>query len=195
MSYRAVRRLRWAVLLGGLVPALLLACTLGASSEEFGEFPGWFAPSVTCLDDLKDLEMEQLQQVFAMGWPSTPSGLGRGEVLMLANTRHARMRARMANAVWKGKYFEDDGTFINQWCGFRALHSSAAEGCSWFDGRPCIVLEYPPGTPLFANMRDEIREVAPGLWLGMFFEREPCPKFRGFFALECAPEKHGRFHR
>jgi hypothetical protein len=39
-------------------------------------------------------------------------------------------------------------------------------------------------------MRDEIREVGPCLWLGMFFEREPCPKLRGFFALQCKPDKH-----
>jgi hypothetical protein len=56
-----------------------------------------------------------------------------------------------------------------------------------------VVLQYPPGTPIFANMRDEIRQVGPDVWMGMFFDRD-CKKFRGFFALECAPEKHKRRH-
>ncbi len=117
-------------------------------------------------------------------------GLGKGTVLLLVNTKHARLKAHMNNAVWKGKRFEEDGNFINQWLCFTALRFTLSEGPSWYDGRPCIVLDYAPGTPVFGNARDEIREVAPGLWLGMFYDKEPCPKLRGFFALECATDKH-----
>ena len=77
-----------------------------------------------------------------------------------------RLRARLQGLAWKGKVFHPDGTFINQWAGFRAISSHVAEGPSWFDGRPCIVLEYPPGTAVFGNARDEIRQVGPNLWLG-----------------------------
>jgi hypothetical protein len=101
------------------------------------------------------------------------------------------MKTRMTNRVWKGKYFEEDGSFTNQWLGFRALHSHTCEGLSWLDGQPCVILEYPPDTPVFGNTRDEVREIAPGLWLGMWYDREPCPKLRGFFALEC-PAKRTR---
>jgi hypothetical protein len=191
ISHRAVRRLRWAVLLAGLVPVALLACRLGSASEGFVEGPE--CPGPTCISDLKDLCLEQLQGLYATGTSGcTPAGCSRGEVLVMADTRHPRMKVRMANTVWKGKCFAEDGSFINQWAGFRALHSCVAEGPSWFDGQPCIVMEYPPGTPLFANLRDELRQIGPCLWLGMFYDREPCPKFRGMFALESAPDKHSR---
>ncbi len=192
-SHRAVRRLRWAVLLGGLVPVVLLACRLGSASEGIVEGPECPTPGPACIDDLKDLCLDQLQQLFAGGASGcTPIGCVRGEVLVLADARHPRMRVRMTNAVWKGKCFAEDGWFINQWAGFRALHSCAVEGPSWFDDLPCIVMEYPPGTPVFANIRDELRQIGPCLWLGMFFDREPCPKFRGMFALESAPAKRSR---
>ena len=42
---------------------------------------------------------------------------------------------------------------------------------SWFDGRPALVLEYDQGDSLLwgtlLGMRDELREVAPGVWLGL----------------------------
>ena len=38
------------------------------------------------------------------------------------------------------------------------------------------------------NARDEIREVAPGLYLGLMFRRRSCPQYKTFFALEvCTP--------
>ena len=68
--------------------------------------------------------------------------------------------------------------------------ASVALGDSWLDGRPCQVMEYPAGTPLFGNVRDELRELSPGLWLGMYYEREPHPKLRGYFALELEADMH-----
>jgi hypothetical protein len=177
--------------MGGLVTALLLVNGMGAASDDCAEEPTWVGPGLQSVAQLKCLSPEELEQAYACGQGgSFPSGFGKGELLMLANTKRPKMKTRMANVVWKGKTFDDDGYFINQWAGFKALHSYAAEGPSWYDGLPCVVMEYPAGTPVFANMRDEIREVGPGVWLGMFFEREPCPKFRGFFALQCSPEKH-----
>ncbi len=78
-----------------------------------------------------------------------------------------------------------DTYFANRWIGNRRwIGSYYVIGPSWLDGKPAIVLEYPKGTPLFANMHDEIREISPGLYLGTVFMREPCPYLRGFFAIE-----------
>ncbi len=182
------RRAGWLALL----PGVFLICGTGSASDEVGEGAvGGGGPAITSVDQLQCLGIEELQGIFAAACGvSTPPGLGKGRVLVMANTKHPRMRVRMSNAVWKGKYFHEDGTFVNQWAGFRAIHSCTAVGPSWFDGWPCVVLEYPPGTPVFGNARDEIRQVGPGLWLGMFYDREPCPKFRGIFVLECVPDKH-----
>ena len=127
-------------------------------------------------------ELDRLFESAPVG--DIPVGYARGQVLIMTNTRMPRLRARMAGTVWKGKHFEDDGAFINQWLGFQALSSKAEFGTSWHDGKPCIVIEYPPQTPVFGNSRDELRAVAPGLYLARLYERCPCPLFRGYFAIQ-----------
>jgi hypothetical protein len=37
------------------------------------------------------------------------------------------------------------------------------------DGRPCIVIDYSKTSLIACLIRDEIREVAPGLYLGVVF--------------------------
>jgi hypothetical protein len=192
MSQLSAWRRGWFVLLAALLAGLVAVPRLQAAA---GESPGC-PPPITCLAQLRCLGLEELQQVFAAAHGcSVPAGCGRGECLLRTDAKHADRKVRMTNRFWKGKCFAEDGYFTNQWAGFRALHSYACQGPSWLDGRPCVILEYPPHTPLFGNARDEIREVAPGLWLGMWYDREPCPKLRGFFALECQPEKDKKLHR
>ena len=142
-------------------------------------------PAVLTGRTLSRLEPCQWDELFARGTVGAlPVGLGRGRVLFVSDAKLPRARASLAGVAWKGKYFDPDGGFINQWVGFRAVASRVAVGPSWLDGRPCIVLEYPPGTAVFGNARDELREVAPGVFLGRFYERCPCPKLRGYFVLE-----------
>ena len=77
---------------------------------------------------------------------------------------------------------------MNRWAGgVKAIRSHAVIAPSWADGRPAVVMEYPTGTPVFANTHDELREVAPGLYLGAFYDRCPCPRLRGYFALTIDP--------
>ena len=59
-----------------------------------------------------------------------------------------------------GVQIHSDGTFINQWTGFRAIASHVEVGPSWYDGQPCLALEYPPNTPIFGNARDELLDLA-----------------------------------
>jgi hypothetical protein len=146
---------------------------------------------VVTLQTLKGMAPSELDELFTIApGCDLPVGFARGHILHLCDTRCPRAKARMANIVWRGKRFDCDGDFTNQWLGFRALGSTASVAPSWFDGKPAIIMEYEPGTPVFGNMRDEIREVGWGLYLGRFYERCPCPKFRGYFALEIACAKH-----
>jgi len=143
------------------------------------------AKAIMCFDDLKRLCPPELEQLFARS-PVGPQPVGfvRGEIMHPANTSLPCWKAQMANKVWKGKQFCESGDFVNQWKHFQAIRSHVQYGPSYFDGRPCMVLEYDPKTPLFGNMRDEVREVAPGLYLAMVFDRCGCHTFRGFIALE-----------
>ncbi len=139
--------------------------------------------------ELARLDRDQLDATFAAGTASqSPVGVGRGRILLL-DGRMPHVRAWFQGLAWKGKVFSPDGTFVNQWAGFRAIASRVEVGPSWCDGRPCLVLEYPPGTPIFGNARDELREVAPGLWLGRFYAICPSGKVEGYFALQFTSEK------
>jgi hypothetical protein len=164
------------------MPVILLTAGLGGQpvhADSSGK-PVW-----TCSEQLAGLGECELEQVFAQADAGPiPVGSCRGHVLLMTNTKRPRARARMANCVWKGKVFGDCGCFINQWCGFQAISSQAVLGASWLDGKPCIFMEYAPGTPIFANTRDEIRQIGPNLYLGRFYDRCPCPKVRGYFVLQ-----------
>jgi hypothetical protein len=178
----------------GLLPGTLAADESVPFIEPACDEPAYVVRPGTSLAQLSCLGPAELDRLFcAAGAGRVPLGHAHGRVLLMLDAPHPQARARLAGTVWKGKYFLDDGSFINQWVGFQALHSRAVHGPSWCDGQPCIVMEYPRGTPVFANSRDELREIGPGLYLGRIYERSPHPRFRGYFALEapaCRVHKH-----
>jgi hypothetical protein len=134
---------------------------------------------------LEAMSVAELDALYAGGGvENLPVGAMRGKVLVFVNTPLPKVKARMSNRVWRGKEFEENGEFINQFLGFQALKSKLEIGTSWFDGQPMIQLEYPDKTPIFGNTHDEIREIGPGLYLGRVYDKKPCPKFRGYFVLQ-----------
>jgi hypothetical protein len=141
------------------------------------------------LASLKKLSVCELDRLFEQAGPGAmPHGYARGQVLLMTDAKLPKLRARLASATWKGKHFEDNGEFINQWPGFTALRGKSELGTSWHDDKPCLVLDYPPDTPIFGNTRDELRQIGPGLYLARLYERCPCPRFRGYFAIQtCLP--------
>jgi hypothetical protein len=106
--------------------------------------------------------------------------------------RLAGARAALTRALWHGKVFDCAGAgLVNQWCGFRAIRAEVYYGPSWLDGRPAIVMDYSRTSKVWADVRDEVREVAPGLYLGRMYRRKPCgPAFRMYFALQACPGAH-----
>lgn len=139
---------------------------------------------------LEGLSVEQLDALYTEGSiERLPVGAARGKVLVFVDAKFPKVKARLSNTLWRGKQFDEDGEFINQFLGFKALKSKAEICTSWFDGKPTIQLEYPSKTPVFGNTHDEIREICPGVFLGRVYDKTPCPKFRGYFVLqtECGP--------
>jgi hypothetical protein len=147
--------------------------------------------SITRLEDLKRMSCDELQQIYAgAACPgSQPVGFARGEILFLVNMRRPEANKRKANLVWKGKHFNEQGEFINQWVGGRAVRSHVYTAPSWFDNRPSLILEYPEKVPYFGKMRDELREVGPGVYLSVVYDRTSPPVFRGVIGLELTPTK------
>jgi hypothetical protein len=67
----------------------------------------------------------------------------------------------------------------------KAVRAEAYYGESWLDGRPSIILDYVHTSRLFGKARDEMREISPGVYLGLtYLRRCPEPKLVAYFAIE-----------
>lgn len=181
-----IRSPRWNAL---RIPVPAFALLLGIVLISHAGAPSGYC-SPRCLDDLKRLSACQLAELYTRAEVGRPfAGVAQGRLLRLTDERLPRLKVLGANAVWRGKAAWEDGTFVNRWIGgIHWIDSRYVYGPSWVDGRPTLIMEYAPGTPLFANMHDELREIAPGLYMGPVYERFPCPRLRGYVALqiECA---------
>jgi hypothetical protein len=99
-----------------------------------------------------------------------PVGPTRG-VVLYSDGNHPRVKARIQGTLWKGKSFHCDGTFSNRWLGgVKAGGTSVCVEPSWLDGQPCFVAQYPPDALIFGNVRDELRQIEPGVWLGRSYD-------------------------
>ncbi|HKI37300.1 MAG TPA: hypothetical protein VKA46_35935 [Gemmataceae bacterium] len=153
------------------------------------------ATSVPCpvirphsLEELAQRSWPDLERLYRASSPGpVPVGYFRGLAIYCPEAKLAATRSKVSRLLWHGKHFSAcDGTLVNQWCGFKAIRARVSCGESWLDGGPAIVMDYGGTSWVWADVRDETREVAPGLYLGaMFLRRDPQPKFKMFFALEC----------
>jgi hypothetical protein len=165
-----------------------LACLAGPGSSADKDTPlSRSAPPVQCLEQLARLswcELEELYRGSAAG--TMPHGFARGRVVHCPASLLAGPRSRMTRLLWHGKHFcADDGILVNQWLGFRAIHARVDYGPSWLDGKTSLILDYQGESRVWADVRDEMREVAPGLYVGAMYLRGcPEPRLKLFFCLE-----------
>jgi hypothetical protein len=127
------------------------------------------------MSDLPKLSQKELDDLFGRSQPGPiPEGDSQGTAIVWPGTFWSRLIARCVHDMaWQGKVFtkNPDGngaTLVNK-IGPVGAHVVVARVYyteSWLDGKQCIVLDYSK-TSLFARkIRDEIREVAPHLYLG-----------------------------
>jgi hypothetical protein len=150
------------------------------------------SPSYLGFDDLARMSAAELECIYRQGEPGcVPHGFARGRVVYPAETFLGGMKAEAARHLWKGKHFKaDDMTLINQWCGVRCIRAAIHPGTSWLDGRPAIILDYGSTSRVWSNVRDEMREVAPGVYVGaMYVCRGDEARLKLFFVLGVADVK------
>lgn len=103
-----------------------------------------------------------------------PDGDTRGTAIV-AGSALARAYARFARLFgWQGKVFDlfppdrKQGVLINKITPFSLTFVVAKvyRGESWMDGKDTIVIDYSKTSFFFQKIRDEIREVEPGVYLG-----------------------------
>ena len=77
----------------------------------------------------------------------------------------------MHATAWQGKYFDEKG-MTNRTFGLRAVTTPVELGPSYMDGRPSLIFDYATSRPFFVRRyRDEVREVSPGVYLGIMHRR------------------------
>jgi hypothetical protein len=106
-----------------------------------------------------------------------PAGEARGTVIVAPGTELSETAAKLAHLIaWQGKVFDpDSGDLRNEIgpFGYRAVRAKVYRDQSWFDSQASIVLDYSQTSLIAHWIRDEIRQVGPGLYLGIvFWERK-----------------------
>lgn len=170
--------------------------------------PEGLAPGLTTLDELAALDVAALTALYRAGRvPATLAALDgspRCRMLSVRGLDHGapagalRRFAASAAFPWAGKSFSsertDAGRGINRvrlggerrWFPFATSFEPSA-----IDGKPCIFLDYrQPENPRAIQMiRDELREVAPGLFLGpaMLDTGKAPPRLVLWFACHVVP--------
>jgi|SRR5215472_9753087 len=135
------------------------------------------------VDKLKSMNQAELDDLFAQS-PSgpIPAGEADGTVLFDPGSRIEEVAAKVAHLLfWKGKVFNPaTGELLNRILpeGIPAIAARVYLAPSWIDGRDCVVLDYSQTSVVAHRIRDEIREVAPNLYLGVvFWERRKILNF------------------
>ena len=94
---------------------------------------------------------------------------------IVAGSLTSRWLARLARVfAWQGKVFDmfapnsDAGVLINKVTFFSLtfIVAKVYRDASWMDGKPTIVIDYSRTSFFFKPVRDEIREIEPGVFLG-----------------------------
>ena len=118
--------------------------------------------------------IEGLGALFGAGTAGAiPDGRGKGTVLLGTGGRAARVAAALCYALaWRGKVVNArQGRLKNivTPLGIQAIEAAVYKQDSWYDGETCIVLDYSKTSFVARKIRDEIREIAPGVFLGLVF--------------------------
>jgi len=102
-----------------------------------------------------------------------PDGEYDGTAIAAPGTEFAEVAAKITHLLaWKGKVFNAErGVLENRVTPFdlHAVVATVYRAPSWFDNAECIVLDYSETSLIAHWIRDEIREVADGLYLGLVY--------------------------
>jgi hypothetical protein len=102
-----------------------------------------------------------------------PNGSANGTAIIAPGTRYSAAIAEIINHFgWQGKVFDAaKGTLKNRILAFglEAIIARVYKGPSWLDGQECIVLDYSETSILAHRIRDEIRLISPGFYLGKVY--------------------------
>jgi hypothetical protein len=102
-----------------------------------------------------------------------PNGEAQGTAIIAPGTVIEGEAAKLIHLLaWQGKVFDASaGELRNKILpfGLKAIIAKVYKDKSWYDGKECIALDY-SNTSLIAHwIRDEIRQVGDGVYLGIVY--------------------------
>jgi hypothetical protein len=126
------------------------------------------------VQQLLDMSQQQLDDLFRASPPGDlPDGEAEGTAIIAPGTRYSESIAKIINFFgWQGKVFDGSkGLLKNKvsMFGVQAIVAKVYLGESWLDNKPCIVLDYSDTSIVAQWIRDEIRLIGPGLYLGKVY--------------------------
>jgi hypothetical protein len=102
-----------------------------------------------------------------------PNGAANGTAIIAPGTRYCAPIAEIINHFgWQGKVFDAaNGSLKNRILAFglEAIIAKVYKGPSWLDAKECIVLDYSQTSIVAQRVRDEIRLISPGFYLGKVY--------------------------
>jgi len=123
---------------------------------------------------LLQMSQAQLDELFTSSPAGDiPDGEAEGTAIIAPGTTYSPQIASFINHfAWQGKTFDAaKGVLKNRilLLGFSAILAKVYKGTSWLDGKECIVLDYSETSLLAHWIRDEIRQIGPGKYLGVVY--------------------------
>jgi hypothetical protein len=123
---------------------------------------------------LLSMTQAQLDDLFrASPAGDIPDGPAKGTAIIAPGTTYSETIAQVINHFgWQGKVFDaKKGVLKNSITLFHveAILARVYKGASWLDGKDCIVLDYSETSILAHYIRDEIRQIGPGFYLGVVY--------------------------
>ena len=124
--------------------------------------------------DLLKLSQSQLDDLFEKSPAGDiPDGEARGTAIIAPGTTYTADIAELINHfAWQGKVFDSQKSVLRNLIlplGLHAIIARIYRASSWLDGKECIVLDYSETSLVAHWIRDEIRNIAPEIYLGKVY--------------------------
>lgn len=126
------------------------------------------------VSQLLKMTQAELDALFKAGAPGPiPNGESNGTAIVAPGTVYSAEIASFINVfAWQGKVFDAQARLLRNRIlplGLNAIIARVYVAPSWFDQSDCIVLDYSQTSIVAQWIRDEIRLISPGLYLGLVY--------------------------
>jgi hypothetical protein len=123
---------------------------------------------------LLQMSQQQLDELFsAHDCGPIPDGEAKGTAIIAPGTSMSESIAALINIfAWQGKVFDAKAGLLRNHIlplGLKAIIARVFKGPSLLDNKECIILDYSETSLVASHIRDEIRQIEPGFYLGKVY--------------------------